>query len=100
MHLAPEVVAVELELPQLAAAAVTQLANTPLLQELHTQSSLVKVVNDRRTPKQLHSQVLPHDVMQVLVAVHLEWELLRTPILGLPAVDAQQFGWLLELRTS
>jgi hypothetical protein len=66
-------VGAELEPPHMAAVAGTQLASIPLLQELSTPSSLVKVASDRRTPKQLHSRVLPHDVTQVLVAVHLEW---------------------------
>jgi hypothetical protein len=94
------VVVVEVRPQQMEVAAVTQLANTPLLQELHTQSSLVKVASDRRTPKQLHSQVLPHGGMQVLVAVHLEWALMIIPTHGPLAVDDQQFDWNREQTTS
>lgn len=78
--------------PLTEVVAVTQLANTPLLQEPLTQSSLVKVVSDRRTPKQLHSRELRLAAMQILAAVPPEWELLRGPILGLRVVDAQQFS--------
>ena len=90
----------ELEPPHMAAEADTQLANTPLLQELRTQSSLVKAASDRHTLKQLHSQVPPHDVMQVLVAVLLEWALMIIPTHGPLAVDDQQFDWNREQTTS
>jgi ABC-type phosphate/phosphonate transport system permease subunit len=89
-----------MEPPHMAAVVGTQLANTPLLQELRTQSSLVKVASDRRTLKQLHSQVLPHDAMQVLVAVLLEWALMIIPTHGPLAVDDQQFDWNREQTTS
>jgi hypothetical protein len=94
------VVVVERELPQLAAVVVTQLANTPSLQEPRTQSLLVKVANGKRMPRQLHSQVQRLDAMQVLAAVLPEWELLRTPTRGRQVVGALQFSWLLELTTS
>jgi hypothetical protein len=94
------VVVVEVRPQQMEVAVATQLASIPLLQELPTPSSLVKVVSDRRTPKQLHSRVLPHDVMQVLVAVHLEWALLLIPTQGPLAVDDQQFDWNREQTTS
>jgi hypothetical protein len=93
-------VGAELEPPHMAAEADTQLANTPLLQELRTQSSLVKAASDRHTLKQLHSQVPPHDVMQVLVAVLLEWALMIIPTHGPLAVDDQQFDWNREQTTS
>jgi hypothetical protein len=94
------VAAVERELPQLAAVVVTQLANIPSLQEPRTQSLLVKVANGKRLPRQLHFRERLHAAMQVLAAVPPEWELLRTPTLGLRAVGALQFSWLLELTTS
>jgi hypothetical protein len=94
------VAAVERELPQLAAVVVTQLANIPSLQEPRTQSLLVKVANGKRLPRQLHFRERLHAAMQVLAAVLPEWELLRTPTLGLRAVGALQFSWLLELTTS
>jgi hypothetical protein len=80
--------------------AGTQLANIPSLQEPRTQSLLVKVANGKRLPRQLHFRERLHAAMQVLAAVLPEWELLRTPTLGLRAVDDQPFSWLLELTTS
>ena len=86
--------------PLTEVAAVTQLANTPLRQEPRTRSLLVKVVNGKRMPRQLRSQVQRLDAMQVSVAVLPEWEVLRTPTRGLRAADDQPFSWLLELTTS
>jgi hypothetical protein len=94
------VVAVKRELPQLAAAAVTQLANIPLRQEPRTQSLLVKVANGKRIPSRLHSLEQPLVVTQVLVVAPLEWVCLITTKLGPRAAGALQFSWLLELTTS
>ena len=87
------------QLPTVVAAG-TQLGNTPLRQEPRTRSLLVKVANGKRMPRQLRSQVQRLDAMQVSVVAQLEWGCLVTTKLGLRAVDAQQFSWLLELTTS
>jgi hypothetical protein len=94
------VVAVEAEPQEMVVAVATQLANTPLLQELLIQSSLVKAANDKHTLSRLHSLEQPHVVMQVLVVAPLEWGCLIMTKLGPRAAGDQQFSWLLEPTTS
>jgi hypothetical protein len=93
-------VAVEAEPQEMVVAVATQLANTQLLQELLTQSLLVKAANDKHTMSRLHSLEQPHVVMQVLVVAPLEWGCLLTTKLGPQAAGDQRFSWLLERTTS
>jgi hypothetical protein len=94
------VVVVEVEPPQMAVEAATQLVNTPLLQELLTQSLLVKAANDKHTMSRLHSLEQPHVVMQVLVVAPLEWGCLIMTKHGPRAAGDQRFDWRLEPTTS
>jgi hypothetical protein len=93
-------VAVEAEPQEMVVAVATQLANTQLLQELLTQSLLVKAANDKHTMSRLLSLEQPHVVMQVLVVAQLEWGCLLTTKLGPQAVGDQRFDWRLEPTTS
>jgi hypothetical protein len=93
-------VAVEAEPQEMVVAVATQLANTQLLQELLTQSLLVKAANDKHTMSRLHSLEQPHVVMQVLVVAPLEWGCLLTTKLGPQAAGDQRFDWRLEPTTS
>jgi hypothetical protein len=94
------VVVVEVGLPETAVEAATQLVNTPLLQELLTQSLLVKAANDKHTMSRLHSLEQPHVVMQVLVVAPLEWGCLIMTKHGPRAAGDQRFDWRPELTTS
>ena len=91
--------AVEAEPQEMVVAVATQLANTQLLQELLTQSLLVKAANDKHTMSRLHSLEQPHVVMQVLVVAPLEWGCLLTTKLGPQAAGDQRFDWRLEPTT-
>jgi len=92
-------VAVEAEPQEMVVAVATQLANTPLLQELLIQSLLVKAANDKHTLSRLHSLEQPHVVMQVLVVAPLEWGCLIMTKLGPRAAGDQRFDWHLEQTT-
>jgi hypothetical protein len=94
------VVVVEVGLPETAVEVATQLVNTPLLQELRTQSLLVKAANDKHTMSRLHSLEQPHVVMQVLVVAPLEWGCLVMTKHGPRAAGDQRFDWRLEPTTS